>query len=139
MARDVDLFLQKMHTEKCDVINVFAIDTNKGLIGIVYREHLANVFQETPEKFKIQAAEIYELYPRKQGKRVGLAKLAKTLEKGEDFDRLMNATRAFADFHKNSDKQYIPYFSTFVQQQLWDWVDKEQETDLEYDFLENEE
>lgn len=59
---------------------------------------------------------IYELYPRKVGKKSGLKKLQSQIKTKEDFDKLDQAVKNIAKYHKSkrTESQFIPHFATWV-------------------------
>jgi len=69
------------------------------------------------EKFKLQIeAEIYKAFPRKQGKRAGLIKIAKELASGRTLDEIKTALDKFINHHKQqaTEPKFIPHFSTWA-------------------------
>lgn len=74
--------------------------------------------------------ELYALYPRKKGKVPGLKKLHSFIKSDDDFERVKQAIIAFAEDHRQrgTDEKYIPFFSTFVNSQLDDWLGKDANT-----------
>ncbi len=61
----------------------------------------------------------YQSYPRKQGKKDGLAKLAKTVKTQADYDALLLACRRMGEEWAGKDTEFCPHFSTFVNQERW--------------------
>jgi len=59
---------------------------------------------------------IYNEYPRKEGKTMGLKRLKQTIKTKEKFDLLFNAVRAFRAQCENERREhrFIPLFSTWV-------------------------
>lgn len=72
--------------------------------------------KQTP-KFDFES--VYAAYPRKEGKKVGLTKLKALVRSQAEFDELMAGTKRFAYLSRSKKPEYIPLFSTFVEQQRW--------------------
>lgn len=73
-----------------------------------------------PAHFDLEA--LYQKFPKKMGKAEGLKKLKKEVKSQDDFDAVLRAIDKFKAHHKQTDPQFIPYFSTFVS--TWrDWLD----------------
>lgn len=67
---------------------------------------------------------LYQLYPRKMGKTVGMKKAKAQVKTLKDYDDLESAIKRFAAYlrAKGTEPQYIPYFQTFMTS--WrDWLD----------------
>lgn len=62
---------------------------------------------------------VYQLYPRKTGKKAGLAKLARVIKTKEDYNALLTGVQSFADKNRSTELKYIPHFSTYVNQERW--------------------
>lgn len=82
--------------------------------------------QSSIERVKFDLELLYQKYPRKQGKSLGLKKAKTQIKTQADFDALSSAIDAFCRHHKKLETQpeYIPYFSTFMAS--WkDWLEPE--------------
>ena len=66
---------------------------------------------------------VYEKYPRKAGKQAAYKKLRTKFKLKSKLRKLYIAVKNYAEYCKrnNVEKQYIPYFSTFVNSQWEDW------------------
>lgn len=62
---------------------------------------------------------VYAIYPRKEGRAIGLRKLKAMIRTQAEFETLMNGTRRFEYLSRKKEPKYIPLFSTFVEQQRW--------------------
>lgn len=62
---------------------------------------------------------VYEIYPRKQGKKAGMAKVRKLVTTAEDYDALRNAVDQMAKAWRGQETTYCPQWSTFVSQERW--------------------
>lgn len=83
-----------------------------------------NTCSPNGERKSFDLDKIYQTYPRKQGKSSGLRKLKGMIKTSEDYESLKIAIERFVEFHrsKHTEPQFIPHFSTFVNQ--WrDWLD----------------
>lgn len=69
--------------------------------------------------FDLEAA--YRLYPRKEGKKRGLEKLAKAVKTPGDYASLMAAVKAYAEHRRGQDPQFTKHFDTWAGE--WeDWI-----------------
>lgn len=62
---------------------------------------------------------VYQRYPKKTGKKPGLAKCRKLIKTQEDYDALKSAVGIMAKAWRGHDTTYCPHFSTFVSQERW--------------------
>lgn len=66
---------------------------------------------------------VYALYPRKDGRKKGIAKLERAVTKPGDFEALMRAVKNYAASREGQDSKFTKHFSTWAGE--WeDWVDK---------------
>lgn len=75
---------------------------------------------------KFDLERLYQLYPRKIGKTVGMKKAVRDVKSEQDYADLEAAIRRFTAHLRASgtEPQYIPYFQTFMTS--WrDWLDPE--------------
>lgn len=86
------------------------------------------------EKDELLLEEIYSLYPRKKGKSAGLKKLKTLIKTPEDADQIKAAIGRFSRVmeaeKRPADK--IPYFSTFINEQLNDYLSDEALSDKDF-------
>lgn len=78
-----------------------------------------------PEVGVRELEEIYEKYPRKEGKTRGIAKLRSSVKNLQDLEEFKKAVDNYTQHLKKSqtEKQYIKHFSTFVGE--WrDWLEE---------------
>lgn len=71
-----------------------------------------------------QLESLYALYPKKEGKKAGLAKLKATVKTPEDYFYCSKALQRFRDHHieKKTEAQFYPKFSTWANN--WtDWLE----------------
>lgn len=66
------------------------------------------------ETYSQEILELYQQYPLKKGKTVGLKKLTNQIKTKEDLELLQIAIRNYAEEVKDSDPKYIKHFSTFA-------------------------
>ena len=57
---------------------------------------------------------LYQSYPRKIGKQVGLKNLAKIIKSDKDYQEFKLAIKNYSSLVSNEDKKYIKHFSSFV-------------------------
>jgi len=82
--------------------------------------------KEKKESFDFNA--VYNLYPRKEGKKKGIQKLEATIKKKEDYDKLVVSTKNYSTLSEGKDPQFIKLFSSFVS--VWeDYFDMAQDDD----------
>jgi hypothetical protein len=75
---------------------------------------------------KLDLESLYKLYPRKEGKTVGMKKVQAQIKTEADFKDLQTAIRRFVAHlrAKGTGPEYIPHFKTFMTS--WrDWLDPE--------------
>lgn len=74
-----------------------------------------------PSKGKIptkqQVLAIYDAYPRKDAKQMGLRAIEKAIKKGHSPEMLLQKTKLYAQKMSWQDKQYIPYPSTWFNRE----------------------
>jgi len=58
--------------------------------------------------------EIYNAYPRKEGRKKGMARLEQVVKDSEIYEKVLQATRNYASTVLNTEKQFIKQFSTFT-------------------------
>jgi hypothetical protein len=64
---------------------------------------------------------IYELYPRRIGKKTGIERLKKTITTIEKYELLESAVRHYASEMQNTEEKFIKHFSSWVS--CWhDWI-----------------
>lgn len=68
---------------------------------------------------------VYQAYPRKTGKKAGLAKLAKLIKTQDQYDLLLTKVCEFREKCRDKELKYIPHFSTYVNQERWLDADEE--------------
>lgn len=86
----------------------------------IAREPLLFALAGTRPNFDL--AEIYDLYPRKEGKQKGLEKLKKTITTVEEFYRCKKAVENYASSRAGEDPNFTKHFSTWSS--CWeDYVD----------------
>lgn len=79
--------------------------------------------QAIEEKRTLDFEKIYEIYPRKIGKKLGIQRLQSKVKTDEKYKLLLGAVEAYQDYCANSIKEekYIKHFSTWVNE--WeDWI-----------------
>lgn len=77
---------------------------------------------ERPPVFNLEV--IYQRYPRKLGKTLGIQRLRKQITTPQEYRELENAMERFIAHHKAkaTPEEFIPYFATWVSS--WrDWID----------------
>jgi len=84
------------------------------------KENIKQTQKIEPEKSKFNLEEIYNAYPKKQGKKKGLDGLS-WIKHQEQFDLILNAAKNYSDFVKanGTDQKYIKMFSTWVNQESY--------------------
>ena len=74
-----------------------------------------------PSKGKIptkqQVLAIYDAYPRKTAKQIGIQAIEKAIKKGHSPEMLLQKTKLYAQKMSWQDKQYIPYPSTWFNRE----------------------
>lgn len=65
-----------------------------------------------------QAVEIYNLYPRKVKKPLALRAIMQAIKR-DGFEKVRDATRAYAERAADRDMQFIPHPSTFFNQEIY--------------------
>lgn len=93
------------------------------------------------KRFRASTAQLealYKAYPRKKGKEAGIEKLRERIKSPAEIEAISSAILKFRDDMKTEKRaaDKIPYFSTFVNQQLADYLDPEAHGPDE-DFSEN--
>jgi hypothetical protein len=75
-------------------------------------------------KSKFDLEKIYNAYPKKVGKAVGIKKLTEQVKTEDDFLKALSGAENYAEYHKRSetDPQYIKLFSTWCNQECWEDV-----------------
>lgn len=65
--------------------------------------------------------EIYNSYPKKQGKKIGIQKLNKIIKTQDEYDVILKAAKNYTQHCKvnKTDAQFIKQFSTWVNQECW--------------------
>jgi len=65
---------------------------------------------------KMDLERLYKMYPRKQGKAEGLARLRTQIKSKQDYDAFEFAVQKYREHLEESgtERQYIMHFSTFV-------------------------
>lgn len=79
--------------------------------------------QAIEEKRSFDFEKVYEIYPRKIGKKLGLQRLYAKVKSEEKYKLLLGAVEAYKDYCDNSIKEekYIKHFSSWVNE--WeDWI-----------------
>ena len=66
---------------------------------------------------------LWKLYPRKQGKEKAKAYYEKARKKGTTYEEVEQGIKAYCNYVKGKDKQYVKMGNTFFSQQAWqdDW------------------
>ncbi len=64
-------------------------------------------------------AAVYDAYPKKAGKAIGLKKLAAKLKSGGDYETILKAAHEMAQLWRGQDMQFCPEFKTWVNQERW--------------------
>jgi hypothetical protein len=84
--------------------------------------HPIRIRSEEEEKLRFDLEAIYEAYPGRRGKAQGLKNLERKIKTQREYDLAMRGAKAFAEEcrRKQTDKDYIPYFSTWTHQQRWE-------------------
>lgn len=68
--------------------------------------------------------QIYKIYPLKRGGWMGKQKLSKIIKTEKQYLEVLIAVGNFAEWCKKTNCQFIPHFSTFVNQRRWvDFID----------------
>ena len=68
-------------------------------------------------KYDLEAA--YKLYPRKEGKSKGMAKLSREIASSQEYEQLVTSIKNYSETVKNKDREFIKMFSSFAT----DWRD----------------
>ena len=79
---------------------------------------------------------LWKLYPKKQGKNNALKAYTKARKDGVTYEEVEQGIKAYADYAKGKDPQYIKMGSSFFNQRAWqdDWSIKDGHTRFdEYD------
>lgn len=69
--------------------------------------------------FNQEFDELWELYPRKQGKAKALQAYIKARKSGVEYDTILNGIEKYSEYCQNIDSQYIKHGSTWFNQQCW--------------------
>lgn len=119
----INQVMKELQDQGCEIINVGPV-----------REHAAFVFysknpvrvqaftkrKPAVDKSAIEAA--YQNYPRKIGRKAGITKAIQLCQEGLSVKDLEKAIENFANFVKGRDTNKIPYFSTFMNSQIDDFL-----------------
>lgn len=64
---------------------------------------------------------IYDAYPKKAGKALGVKKLQSKIKTQSDFDKILHGAKIYNDYvlENNIESKYIKQFSTWVNQECW--------------------
>lgn len=122
-ARDLRAAIEKL--QRLQVIHVHVTDTYADVTdshATNVRTNETNVRTNTIAQSEIER--VYQEYPRKIGKGLGLKKLRSQIKTEQDLAELKRAVTRFREHHERqkTEPQFVPYFSTFVSQ--WrDWID----------------
>lgn len=134
----IDEILQKLWTSGCEIVELVSMQT---WVGVHYRE-LVLVDEQPVNKVPEKTVEhIYQKYPRKIGKRQGVLKLKSMIVNGYDANDLEQAVLNFAKSVEHRETKFIPYFSTFMNSYILDFLPENFEQTIEdkrYDFLNDE-
>lgn len=67
--------------------------------------------------------ELWTLYPKKQGKQNALKAYISARNNGTEYDDVLNGVKAYSEYVKGKDMQYVKMGSTFFNQKAWqdDW------------------
>jgi len=71
------------------------------------------------EVFNPDLESIYQIYPKKVGKKKGIEQLAKVITSQELFDQILIGTKNYIQSCQNENR-YFKDFSTFVNQEVWE-------------------
>lgn len=114
-------YLKKLKTDTRGTLPRESIDCPSISIGIIKSKSITEGgLGET------KLLEIYNFYPKKVGKKSGLAKLRTILKNDQDFDRLKTAIERYKTklSKDGTESKYIKQFDTFLSS--WeDWLDPE--------------
>jgi len=78
---------------------------------------------------------IYDQYPRKMGKKAGFEAIIKRIKDGENPTNLLKAIGNFIIHVNGKEKKFIPYFSTFINQYLDDFMPGVYKAEDKFGFL----
>jgi len=88
------------------------------------------------KKSKFDFEPIYQKYPRKTGKEAGISKCKRWIKTKDEYDKLNKAVENFARLCLNKEKQFIPYFSSWMgtkNAQSWkDFIEIESEQEQDW-------
>jgi hypothetical protein len=64
---------------------------------------------------------IYDAYPKKAGKAVGMKKLQSKIKTQSEFDKILHGAKNYSEYvlQNNIEQKYIKQFSTWVNQECW--------------------
>jgi hypothetical protein len=83
-------------------------------------------FSKNKNIYIAQIEEIYELYPRKEGKAKGIEKLLAQITSERDIDSFRSAVKKYNKLCQGKERNFIKHFSSFAE--CWqDYVDEEKE------------
>jgi hypothetical protein len=129
---DIDTVLKELHDLQSEIVAI----GQAGLMAFVhYREKSPEREIKSPVVSQATLELIYEKYPRKLGKKAGMATLAREIKSFEDAQKILRAVERFRDMVKDRELKYIPYFSTFINKYIDDFLGDEPMTKDRYDFL----
>lgn len=139
------------HYSVCDcnlVQNVFVKLAEAKLIEIITTAHDRALPHTTPTKERknertapktvvFDFDKIYSVYPRKEGKSSGMKKLKSVIKTENDLNRFKVSVDNFVKLCKerNTEKKYIPMFSTFVNSKWEDYETIESPSDDMDEFI----
>jgi hypothetical protein len=79
-------------------------------------EILTNDVKEKKESFDFDA--VYNLYPRKEGKKKGLERLKARIKKKEDYEKLTISVKNYVTLNDGIEKNFLKHFDSFVS--VWE-------------------
>ena len=100
---------------------------------IPFNNHLDNTDSNTD--ISIEFEKLWEIYPKKQGKKDALKHYRKARKSGTTYEEVEQGIKAYVDFIKanNKEMQFVKMGSSFFSQEAWgdEWgvIDGRKETD----------
>lgn len=89
--------------------------------------------KEKDKKTKFDFDAIYQEYPRKDGKQVGIQSCKSQIKTQDEYEKLLSAVRRYRVLceREGTEKKFIKHFSTFVQGGKWrDYLDPDTGTSI---------
>lgn len=116
----MNLTLSFLQDQGCEILALGPIKEHQAFIH--YTEPVITKKQNSSPVDKNAIEKAYQKYPRKIGKKGGIEKAVQLVRGGLAIDQLEKAIENFAEFTKGRETKHIPYFSTFMTNQLDDFL-----------------